>query len=400
MFSKGFLKKARRFSLRESNSAPSGIEFLADESPWKKRHEIPLSRFEPADTRNPLAIKRHSLGDRSLHPDNNEAAESKEPKKVMFIDDVDEESVEAISHENKTFSADEAPPSEFFVAAFASQGRGIGELEDAKDICIMHDNIILTSDMVNSRLQTFTATGRTVGIISEDDIEEPWGVAITPDKNIAVTMCRKKCVVIIDEDGNVSNVFGESAFKRPTGIAVDSLGRFIICDSKSAKVYIYSKDCVFIRELLNPAKGEDTFSSPRYVCINSADDIIISDSGDHSIKVFNSDGIFIKSFGSGFGSDRTQFKCPYGVATDSLDNIFVADHYNKRISVFTKNGAFIRHIVTSEHGLIHPQGLAISGHFLYVTHGHLKANEVLIYKFNNTGYCSFREDAMEFLTHI
>jgi tripartite motif-containing protein 2/3 len=183
--------------------------------------------------------------------------------------------------------------------------------------------------------------------------------------------------------GEVTNTFGKDYFVRPAGLAIDKKGNFIVCDALTDKVSMFDSDGNFIRFIGNPNNKEECFSKPSYVCVSSTGDIIISDSGHHKIKMFNSKGKFIRSVGC-FGKGCNQFKSPYGVTTNKCGDIFVADHYNSRISMLTRDGVFVRHIVTSEHGLVHPQGLTISEDLhLYITHGHLKASEILKFKLTN-----------------
>jgi DNA-binding beta-propeller fold protein YncE len=220
-------------------------------------------------------------------------------------------------------------------------------------------------------------------VFSPQEINLPWATALTKENFIAVTLCQDRCVKILNLDGDVINSFGNDYFVRPTGLATDKNGNFIVCDSVTNKVSMFDNEGTFIRLLGNSDNKQDCFNKPSYVCVSNTHEIIISDSGNHMVKIFDSSGKFVKSFGS-FGKKYNQFKFPYGVATNKCGDIFVADHYNSRISMFTRDGVFVRHIVTSEHGLVHPQGLTISDDLhLFITHGHLKASEILVFKLTN-----------------
>lgn len=266
-----------------------------------------------------------------------------------------------------------------FVFAFGERGSHIGGFQDAKHVTCLANGRLLISDYINGRLQVCTTKGGSLVVIDKD-MRFPWAAALTPDNKIAVTLCNERCVRIYSMDGELLQIFGENVLVCPTGIACDRNGRFILCDTKTHKVSVFDKRGNFVQFLGNFDRADETFSKPGYVCISVNGDIIISDSGNHKIKVFNAEGNFVKAFGS-FGKGDGQFKCPYDVSTNICGNIFVADHYNSRISVFNRDGVFVRHVVCSKHGLLHPQGVTVTtDNHLVVTHGHLKATEILVFR--------------------
>lgn len=270
-----------------------------------------------------------------------------------------------------------------FVTSFGKKGKQIGEFEDAKDLVCLPDGGLIVADMVIGRLQKFYNNASSVTLLGPEDVTYPLSVTLTNENNVAVSLCTEHCVRVLSKDGERLLSFGEETLQSPAGIACDKEGRFIVCDSKAGSVSLFDKTGRFLRYLGNPDKKEQCFLNPRYVCLSINGDIIVADSGHHKVKIFNKNGDFVKSFGT-FGKDDGHFKCPYGVCTDKFGSIYVADHYNSRISMFTRDGIFLRHIVKSDHGLLHPQGIKIDSNlYMYVTHGHLKATEVVIFKLSN-----------------
>ncbi|KAH3827037.1 tripartite motif-containing protein 2-like [Dreissena polymorpha] len=302
------------------------------------------------------------------------------------------------SHVNANYAADESDRrhQDAFVLAFGMRGSHIGGFEDAKHVTCLTNGRLLISDYINSRLQVCTTKGGCLAVLDKD-VKFPWAAVLTPDNNIAVTLCTERCVRIYSMDGDLLQMFGENLFVCPTGIACDDKGRMIVCDAKTDKVSVFDKYGNFVRFLGNFDRVEETFSKPGYVCISVNGDIIISDSGNHKIKVFDAECNFVKAFGS-FGRGDGQFKCPYDVATNVFGNIFVADHYNSRISVFTRDGVFIRHMLCSKHGLLHPQGVTVTtDNHLVVTHGHLKATEILVFRLAIESTKPYRCDIIEYV---
>lgn len=305
-------------------------------------------------------------------------------------------------YENSTFGNDDtwANTGERFVSAFGQKGKQIGEFEDAKDLCCLSNGRLLITDMVVGRLQKFAKNISSVTVIAPKDITHPWGVTVSEDNRIIISLCKERCVKVFDAQGELLQTIGEGMFQCPVGVACDAQGRIVVCDAEADRVLIFDNDGTFIKYLGEANKKEERFSKPRYVCVSNIGNIIVCDSGHHNVKIFNYKDEFLKSFGS-FGKENGQFKYPYGVCTNTFGEIFVADHYNSRISMFSQDGVFIRNIVTNDHGLVHPQGLRIDSSMnMYITHGHLKATEVLVFKLSHYGTISGRGEFVEIITHV
>ena len=294
---------------------------------------------------------------------------------------------ESQGYDNECFQSDKGiiyKSDNIDMMTFGEKGRKYGQFDDAKHVTYVSRGRTLITDMTNNRVQLCTKVGRALMVYGGDELAEPWASVLTQDGHIAVTSTKLKRVQILNEDGEILNSFGEDFFKRPSGITVDRDGRFLVTDPLANRVSIHSSSGEFI-DYLGKRDGQDNqFSSPRYICCNVNGDIIVSDTGNHCVKVFDKNGTFIKSFGH-FGSDRKSFKFPHGVCTSKFGDIFVADHFNNRVALYSRQGVFIRHLVTSTHGLVHPQGVAISPDFtLYITHGRSKASEIIVLKLSPT----------------
>ena len=270
--------------------------------------------------------------------------------------------------------------SENYLSSFGKKGGKLGEFQDAKDIRVLPEDRLLITDHINSRLQICDKSGNSITEYSGDNVLQPWSAAVSRDECIIFTSCREKSVIGLNTDGEKVSDFGQNLFMRPCGLAIDGRDRVIVSDMLSNRVTMHEADGTFIRYLGNNANSKQMLSKPQYVCVSTTSDILIADSGNHSVKIYNCKGDFVKCIGR-FGKENGQFKSPHGICTNKEGEIFVADHYNSRVSVFTRDGTFLRHIVTAEDGLVHPQGLAIDDrNRLYVTHGHLKASQVLVLK--------------------
>ncbi|KAL5010075.1 hypothetical protein ScPMuIL_012380 [Solemya velum] len=282
---------------------------------------------------------------------------------------------------------------------FGRRGNDIAEIRNATSVAHVYAGTVLVTDMLNSRILLFTRQGYHKMSLPLGNHAEPWAAVVNPHGTLAVTIARESCVKVISGTGDILKRFGDGILKRPSGLAVDRKGRYIVSDVESNQVFVLDRLGKVLRVLGNDEAGPKTstqsdnadisadvdrviFDQPRYVCVSRKGEIIVSDSGNHCIKMFDSSGKFIRKFGE-YGRKDGQLKFPYGVCSDKENNIIVADHYNNRVCMFGEDGTFIQHLVTAEKGLCRPQGISMKfGHDprLYVTHGDLRAHEVLCYK--------------------
>ncbi|XP_062567525.1 tripartite motif-containing protein 2-like [Saccostrea cucullata] len=287
-------------------------------------------------------------------------------------------------HVNAIFTFDnDSYPRAALMKIFGCEGKQKGCFKDATDVQSLGRGKCIVTDMINGRISTFNREGRPKIIRCSWALREPWSSAIISENKIAVTSRKDKNVSVISMHGDILFSFGGNFFQCPSGVAVDKIGRFIVTDALSNDVSVFSPEGKWLFNLGDPLSPIQQFQSPRYVHISINGDIIVSDSGNHCVKVFNEHGNFKFAFGQ-FGRQEGAFKSPHGVTSDGEGNIIVADHYNDRVALFSKRGEFLRNIVSAEDGLLHPQGVALSGDMhLFVTHGKMKATEVIVYSFND-----------------
>ncbi|XP_033745605.1 E3 ubiquitin-protein ligase TRIM71-like [Pecten maximus] len=260
-----------------------------------------------------------------------------------------------------------------------SYKRKFGCLGDASDVMYIGDGRSLVVDMIGNRVLHFDKRGISSIAYSTEDMIEPWAVAVNTEDVIHVTARKTKCVTRFLKNGESITPIKNVNFTTPSGVAIGKNDQMFVSDVTTNLLTAHETDGTFISTIGSSMSPIQHLDRPRYVTVDNSNNIIVSDSGNHSIKVFDSEGNFVHKIGER-GKGEGQLKFPYGVCTDTSDNIIVADHYNDRVSFFSKSGQFIRHLVTSLDGLNHPQGVYLTSNFrLLVTHGGLKAHEVLVY---------------------
>ncbi len=212
-------------------------------------------------------------------------------------------------------------------------------------------------------------------------------VAVTTDEagNIYVTDSFLGKIFAFRPDGRFWRFLGEAGggegiFKRPTGLAFDSIRHvFYLTDTLYHKIFVLDRDGIVVRVLgqrgSEPGEfnfplalalhqdrlyvvdamnfrvqildlegrplggfgsvgdGSGTFSKPKSVALDSEGHIYVVDSLFEVVQVFDSQGRFLLAFG-GAGSEPGKFQLPTGIFIDPADRIYVADSYNSRVQVF------------------------------------------------------------------
>lgn len=302
---------------------------------------------------------------------------------VLLSDDFTSSSEEEQEncHDNNSFDAGDNYNAVLY-KSFGNSRMTSGNIKDGSDIHHLDKGKCVVADLLSCRLVIFAKSGKSKMTIQNDDIVEPWGLAVH-ENVILVTSRRTKRVIKFSQAGiSDESSFGESYFQYPCGIAVTKDHMIVVSDIQTKNVSVHEWSGTWLYDISLP--DNNGLKLPRYITVSPLGDILISDSGNHCVFLFSGNGTFKKSFGS-YGSGDGQLKAPYGICCDKFGNIFVADHYNDRISLYSKDGEFICHILTKDDEIFHPQGISVSNdNKLFITHGSLKACEVKVFTLNNT----------------
>ncbi|XP_067678342.1 RING finger protein nhl-1-like [Haliotis asinina] len=253
-------------------------------------------------------------------------------------------------------------------------------IKDAKSISHVYKGAVLVTDFLDSKVVLYERSGKARRTFMTKDSSEPWCATMTPDGHVAVTLRRQHCVALWTDDGTSMEVFGGGLLRCPAGLAVDKTGRVFVADEQLSDVFAFDQEGTLLFKLSDFHQA--AFKQPRYVCCSHSGRIIVADSGNHCVKVFAPNGNFLFKFGS-YGKANGQFRFPYGVCVDQHENIIVADHHNDRVVMFSATGQYIQDLVTPVAGLRSPCGVSVRcahNRKLYVTHGELRASEVIVYK--------------------
>ena len=215
-------------------------------------------------------------------------------------------------------------------------------------------------------------------LLTIDGVMSPWGVAITPRGEVAITEWYRQCVSVFSPGGEKLRTFGTHGcgpgnFRKPTGIAVDNEGNILVADNANHCVQKFTVEGQFLKSVGTKGSGPLQFSSPIDIAFNASNDkVYIVDAVNDCVQVLNFDLSFSATFGRS-GSGKGLLAHPYGIACDSAGKVYVADGDNHRIQVFSAEGEFVRMFGSRGQGkgeLAWPSGIAIdSSDTSYVSEG-------------------------------
>lgn len=149
---------------------------------------------------------------------------------------------------------------------------------------------------------------------TESRFREPISLAVGPKGNIFVADSGNNLIRRIDKKGNVTTYAGrlkaghgegfgfESAFKWPTGIAVNKDGTVFVCDSGNNTIRMITPDNRVITIAGSMAVGfkdgplgESAFNFPTGIAIDGKGNIVIADSGNNAIRKITKGQVFTAS---------------------------------------------------------------------------------------------------------
>jgi DNA-binding beta-propeller fold protein YncE len=213
----------------------------------------------------------------------------------------------------------------------------------------------------------------------------PQCVAVDADDNFYVTDSEAGKIFVFDSENKFKRVIGslkagEGFFKRPTGIAVDSVRQRIyvsdtlrhqifmmdmqgnvlqkigsngsgngefnfptelkltdqelaVVDAMNFRVQVFSRSGEFHYAIGDPGDHSGSMFRPKGVAFDSEHSLYVVDSLWSVVQAFNREGQLLYYFG-GSGDAAGDFNLPTGLFIDQNDRIYVVDSYNHRVQVF------------------------------------------------------------------
>ncbi|EDO36271.1 predicted protein [Nematostella vectensis] len=179
-----------------------------------------------------------------------------------------------------------------FVKSFGIAGGGDGCFNLPHGVATDPSDNIYVADSGNSRLQIFTPEGYYMRKVVSDQLNRPWGVAITPRGQIVTTDYNNHKVFVFHRNGKLDFCFGsrgdgDGEFNNPAGITIDSDGQFVVADRSNHRVQIFQPDGTFVTKFGGKGTGDGLMRFPTGVAVDKAGHLYVADTFNNRIQVFS-----------------------------------------------------------------------------------------------------------------
>jgi len=223
--------------------------------------------------------------------------------------------------------------------SFTFDGSITEGLDAPTDIAVDSNGRIIVTNLDNSSVQIYDATGNLVDTITDADgsgsgfglgvFSSPYNVAVDSEDKIYVSDGDNSRVQVFYPNGVFA--FSLDVETNARGVTIDSKDRIIIAETLGTQqIQIYN----------SAGNYEDTITDEIVggiwdVAVDSKDRIIAIERKHNIFHIYDSDGTHVKSVTTVGGKNQR------GITTDSLDRIFITDQTNHQIHIYNSTGDFV-----------------------------------------------------------
>ncbi|XP_078658144.1 tripartite motif-containing protein 3-like [Branchiostoma floridae x Branchiostoma belcheri] len=222
------------------------------------------------------------------------------------------------------------------VLTIGQKGSGVGELQQPVGVAVDKDGNIAVVERGNKRVQIFDKdTGQSLRSFPVDG-ENPFGIHVDSNGNFLVTCFGEHFGLRrYSKDGKLLNTLKPDCLRDPYGVTVLKDGRMVVAERIQKSCLLLQPDGSLIREI-----GKGQLQEPVYVSVDESRDVMfVTDDGPHKVFAFDIDGNLKFDFGSK-GDNDGELQDPRGVTTDPAGNIIVGNFGDGRVQVFSPDGTF------------------------------------------------------------
>ena len=151
--------------------------------------------------------------------------------------------------------------------------------------------ILLSSESGEGKIGFYDLTGKKKRVIDQYNgkdgkvlIEYPYYIAVSNDEKLFLSGgSSTPTVYCLESSGNVLYTVSNPLFKDCSGISVDENKNLLVCDRRSHKVFLITKDGKEVREFLT---GKDGLSYPYTISFRRSDGTLVAGGDHYNILVF------------------------------------------------------------------------------------------------------------------
>ncbi len=203
------------------------------------------------------------------------------------------------------------------------------------------DSTLCVADSTARGVQCYDLKRREVHYLrqaADEPLMSPVGVAMDANGNVLVSDSVNTRVYLFSSNGEYLRELGNgtATFLRPAGIAVASNGDIYVVDVLAHKLKKFDKAGSYLGEFPRDGSGEP-LNLPSNVAVDKAGSVYVTDSMNFTVKKYDRDGNYVRSFGE-IGDAPGSFARPRGVAVDSDLNVYVVDASFDNFQIFDQQG--------------------------------------------------------------
>ena len=210
---------------------------------------------------------------------------------------------------------------------FGSEGIGDGQFEGIGGIAVDATGNVYVSDILNKRIEKFTAAGSFLTAWSTPDGRED-GIAVCGSTVYGTDFCNAQ-IREYSTTGtpllHFSTHLADEFSSEPHDVAVDSEGNVWVDDMGVSTVKKFAPDGTYLLSLPRGG-GSGQLSGPDSLDVDAANNVYVVDDQQYQIKKFTSSGAYVTGRTSTVAGDADLLE-PIAIALDHAGNIYVGDLY-------------------------------------------------------------------------
>ena len=218
-----------------------------------------------------------------------------------------------------------------FLFSFGEQGTGHGQFNIPRGVTYDRDDNLLVADYINHRIQQFSRTGqfkRTFEAKRElgGNLICPLGISTSPDGNIIVADGGNNRVVVFTPEGRVLLTLHGEQFN--PWHCVSHGNRYFVSDQCRHCIKVFSAQGDFLYQFGRAGTGDGEFGRPLGLAVDNLGRLVVCEGGNHRIQLFELDGTFCCNFGR-----QPSFNLPVSVAVLSDGKLAVAQMNGRNVQL-------------------------------------------------------------------